>query len=146
MWWERLTCTLLAPLTCTWLLIIVAMLHSISPWIIYFRVGTLYFLTPFTHFSHPASDNHQSVLYISIFVVYFLDPTQREIIRYLSFSVWLISLSIMPSRSMPSMFSQITRFPFLWLNNIPLYTHTHTHTHRHTHSTISLSIHPLMDT
>ena len=64
--------------------------------------------------------------------------------QYLSFSAWVISLSIMPSRSIHVVASVRISF-FLWLNNIRLwysnilyiyilYTHTHTHIHTHTHT------------
>ena len=57
-------------------------------------------------------------------------PQMSEIIWYLSFSSWLISLSIIPSNSRVGFLS------FLWLNSIPLCICT----------TSSLSIHLLMDT
>ena len=37
----------------TILLTMVAMLYITSPWLTYFITGSLYLLTPFTHFSHP---------------------------------------------------------------------------------------------
>ena len=43
-----------------------------------------------------------------------------EITQYLFFSVWLISLSIIPSRSIYAVANGKISF-FLWLNNIPLY-------------------------
>ena len=58
-----------------------------------------------------------------------------NIIQYLSFSVWLISLSIMPIRSIHVAAKGKTSF-FLWLSSIPFYIYT----------TSSLSIHLLMDT
>ena len=77
----------------------------IFPGLIFFVTGGLYLLTTFIHFTHlphPISGNHQSVLCIykldGIFVL-FLDSTLSEIIQYFSFSVWLISLSIIPLRT-----------------------------------------------
>ena len=62
--------------------------------------------TPTPHLLKPlfASCNHQSGLCICKLgdcccCYCFQIPHMREIIQYLSFSVWLISLSIMPSRS-----------------------------------------------
>ena len=47
----------------------------------------------------------------------------------LSFSVWLISLSTIPSH--PSMLLQMAKFhSFLWRNNIPLCMYINTHTYR----------------
>ena len=53
----------------------------------------------FTHPSLPTSDNHQSVLCIYEFRFFFLDSTSNEIKQHLSFSVWLVSFSLMPSWS-----------------------------------------------
>ena len=53
--------------------------------------------------------------------------------------LWLISLSIIGSRSV---LSQMARFLFLWQNNILLHTHTHTHFFFF----FFLSIHPMVDT
>ena len=62
----------------------------------FFTNESLYFLIPFIHFIYPSTilltGNHQSVLYEFCFVVAFIFPC--EIIWYLSFFVWLISLSI----------------------------------------------------
>ena len=73
------------------------------------------------------SDNHQSRLHIyelgfcyCCFVfVCLLRFHPWEITQYLSFSVWFISLSIMPWG--PSMLLQMASFHFLWLNNILLH-------------------------
>ena len=97
---------------------------------------------PFTfliHFSHPlplATTNLFSIsvsLFFLCFVCLYI-PHISEIIQCLFSSVWLISLSIMPSMS--SILSQVIRIhSFVWLNSIPLYRYT----------TTSLSVHPSMD-
>ena len=97
----------------------------------YFVTGSLNLLTPFTHLPTllpSASGNCQSVLYIhELDCFFFKIPHIREIIWYLSFSVWLISLSIVPSRSVHLCCSKCQDFPpFLWLNNISLYIHIYT--------------------
>ena len=51
----------------------------------------------------------------------FLCSYIREIRLYLSFTVWLTSLSIMPSRSIHHMVSYGKIFFLLWLNNISSY-------------------------
>ena len=60
-----------------------------------------------------------SVSQISSFVSFFKTPHISDIIWYLSFSVWLTSLSMIISRSIPVAASGIISF-FLWLSNIPL--------------------------
>ena len=49
-----------------------------------------------------------------------LDSTYNDIIRHLSFSVWLTSLSMTISRSIPVAANGIILF-FLWLSNTPWY-------------------------
>ena len=95
--------------------------------------------TYLTHFAHPlllATTNLFSVS-VSLFFLCFvcLDiPHISEIIQCLSSSVWLISLSIMPSMS--SILSQVIKIhSFVWLNSSPLYRYT----------TTSLSVHPSVD-
>ena len=125
----------------TVLLTIVTTLYTVSPWFIYFITGSLYLWTTFICFSHPthnplASGNLQSVSVYELggFVLLyflFLDSTWKMIL-YLSFPVWLISLSIMPS----SMLSHMEIFlSVLRLNSIEW----------HLYFTFSLSIHPLTD-
>ena len=73
------------------------------------RVDLLYPIHPSP--CHSPSDNHHSVACVYMFVFVWFDhlffclflfifniPHTSEIIQYLSFSVWLISLSIIPSR------------------------------------------------
>ena len=69
------------------------------------------------------------VMYIHLFC--FLDPHKCELIQYLSFSVWLILFSTVPSRSTHVVESGKFLL-LLWLSNIPLCTYIHTHTHTHT--------------
>ena len=74
---------------------------------------------PFDHyfsiFLPPALENHHSTLCFCVWLFYILHIS--DIIQYLSFSVWLISFNIMPSRSI----QVITKSPsYSWLNNIPL--------------------------
>ena len=119
------------------------MLYITPPRLIYFITGSLYVLTPFTHFIYPPPPFWQHPIYslcLSSFFFFLKIPHISKIIQYLSFSAWLISLSIMPSSSM---LLQMARLPsFLWLNNTPLHTHTHTHTYMCVHIFfIHLSIH-----
>ena len=69
------------------------------------------------------------------FVAYFQIPHISDIIQYLSFSVWLISLNIKASRSIHVVANDKIS-SFLWLRSIPLYMY----------ATFSLFIHLLMDT
>ena len=98
------------------LLTLFPMLHITSPWLIYFITGSLYLLVPFPYFAHPPSpcplasvcSLYLCVSFCFMFVrlyiyvngtEYIYIPHISEIIQYLSFSVWLISLSIIPSMS-----------------------------------------------
>ena len=56
----------------------------------------------------------------SVFCFCFLIPQKNEIIQYLSFYFWLISLNIIPSRSSHAVASDMISH-CLWMNNIPLY-------------------------
>ena len=75
---------------------------------------------------------------ILLFFVVLHIPLISEIIWYIFFSVWLISLSIIPSGS--SMFSKMARFHYFYrwvISCYEYYTHTHTHTH-FIHSSVTL--------
>ena len=105
------------------LLAIVIMLYITSQEFIYLIVGSLYLLTAFAHFSscpYLTFRDHQSALYFYEFsFVFKIISHISEIIQYLSYFVWLISLTIMILAS--NMLSQMVGFPyFSWLNNIPL--------------------------
>ena len=94
----------------TVLLTIFSMLCITSLWPLYFITKGLYLLIPFTYFiQHPTSlfsGDHQFVLCIYVcfcFVLFvnlfcFLDFTYK-LDQMVWFSVWLISLRIIPSRS-----------------------------------------------
>ena len=93
------------------------MLYNTFPGIICLITGSVYLLTTFTHFAHPpspASSNHQSILHIYKFE--FKSPHIHEIIQYLYFSVWLISLSVMMLRFIHVGANGKICF-FLWLKN-----------------------------
>ena len=93
--------------TCTTILLtIVTKLYITSPWLIYFITESLSLLTPFYYFptfSVPSpieitilpSVSMSFVLFVHLLIV-----RLSKIIWYLSFSIWLISLSIMPWRSL----------------------------------------------
>ena len=114
MWWEHFKIYSLSNLhvyNTVWLTT-VTMLYIRSLGCIQFVTGSLYPLTSISPFCPPTGPNkHHSTLFlciwISSFFCYFLlaffffleIPHIREIIQYLSFFVWLISLSMMPSRS-----------------------------------------------
>ena len=53
-------------------------------------------LTPCAYHPPPTPGNHRTVFFIHVFVYI---PHISEIIRCLSFSIWFISLSVIPSRS-----------------------------------------------
>ena len=74
------------------------------------------------------SSNHQSVLcvYEIIFLVVFQILHLSETIQYLSFSIWLILVSLMLSKSIYLVTNGRISF-FLWLNNIPLCVYTTFH-------------------
>ena len=86
----------------TVLLTTVTMLYFTSLWLTYFITGSLCLWTPFAHFLQPYAPtygNDQSVLCTTLVVfVFFLDSTYKRDHTIFIF-LWLISLSIMPSRS-----------------------------------------------
>ena len=65
----------------------------------------------------------------SLFCFCFLIPQKNEIIQYLSFYFWLISLNIIPSRSSHAVASDMISH-CLWMNNIPLYNVQYLHIQR----------------
>ena len=95
-------------------------LHPRNVFILKLKVSNLWPTLP--HFFHPSvPGNHHSTVSMSLM---FLASIYKWDHKYLSFSVWLISLSKMPSRSMHTgTYGRISFFS--WLNNILLlYTHT----------------------
>ena len=64
----------------------------------------------------------QSVLcfYELVWLVCFYLTCISEVIWYLSFSIWLISISIVMSGSIHVVINDIFHF-FIWLNNVPLW-------------------------
>ena len=84
-------------------------------WLIYFVTESLYLLGSLTYFSPPLTPFPLAttcffsvsitlflfgyVFLIFLFVLFFKIPHISEIMHYLCFSVWLISLYIIPSRS-----------------------------------------------
>ena len=107
------------------LLPLVAILYITSLGLVYLITGSLYLLTLFTDFTypHPNSGNHQSVLCICepevLLLLLFLKSMYHKIIWYLSFSVWLMSFNIVPSRCIYIITKGKTSFS-LWLNHAPL--------------------------
>lgn len=87
------------------LLTIVTVLDITSPeliYLIYLVTESLYFLTNFIQFpSHlPLESTSLLCLYVCLcFFFFFKILCIREIIQYLSFSIWFVSLSIISSRS-----------------------------------------------
>ena len=150
-----------------WLYFLCFTLHPL--WPIYFITGSPNLLNPFTYFTHsptptPLATTSSPHLWIYFFFVHlfcFLDSTHKWMIWYLSLYVWLISLSIIPFRSIHVVTNgKISFFFYVWVYPIVcmyeymyvckcvcvcVYKCTHTHTHTHTHTISSLSIHPLMD-
>ena len=114
--------------------------YTLHPHDIYFITGSLYLLTPFTHFAHPLppplplATTHLFCVSVSLVWVLVVNSTYKRDHTVFVF-LWLISLSIMPSRSIHV--ARVGKISFfLWLNNIPLWcvcvcvcvcvcTHTH---------------------
>ena len=83
--------------------------------------GSLYSLIYSSSFPRPtASGNHHSTLFLWVWLL--LVPHVSENIC-LSFFVWLILLSMLPSKSIRLVTKGRTFF-FLWLNNIPFYVYS----------------------
>ena len=117
--------------TCdTVLLAIVIMLYIISPWPTYFITEVCYLFDPLSSIypTPPSisptttSGNHYSVLclyelgVLGLCCCCFNSPCISEIIQYLSSSDWLISLTIMPSRSIHIITnSKILCFLWYWI-------------------------------
>ena len=84
--------------------------------------------------------------YFEFYFFFFLIHSTYKWNHLVCFFLWLISLSIIPSRVFHVLKNDKISF-FLYMSNIPLWvlhthTHTHTHTHAHTHThTHTLSIH-----
>lgn len=112
---------------CNPVLTIVTVLYIVSPWVTHCITGNSCCLNLFTHLPPPQTCLHQpqattdlfsvsrsSVLFVCVFQI----PDISEIIQCLSFSVWHISLSIIPSRSIHVADDKISFF--LRLDNIPV--------------------------
>ena len=116
------------PLQHTAVLVILIMLHLTSLVFIYLIAGSLYLLTTFFQIPLPqpsTSGNHRSDLFFCEFGFFNLITHISEIIQYLSFSVWLISLTIISSLSICVVANgNISFHSFLWLHCIPLYIYT----------------------
>ena len=125
------------------------MLYIKSLELILLMIGSLYHLTNIS-FLPPLSP--WQPLFYSLFLSF---PFQNsiyisDIIQYLYFSVWLISLSIVLSgypccqKCLDFLLSMAeSSYSIVCVFN---YTHTHTHTHTHIFTTFSLLINILMDT
>ena len=103
----------------TVLITITARLYIMSPWHSFYNSKFIPFypLHPFGPSSHPLATTNCSLYLWACFV--FCISHISEIIQYLSFSVWLMSLTIMPSRLIQAVTNDRI-FSFLWLNNTPL--------------------------
>lgn len=93
---------------------------------------------------HPFDKCHFVLCYLWVwfcFCFFFNILYISEIMPYLSFSVWLDLASYPPG---PSMWSQMARLPFWWLNNIPVCVcggGVHTHRTEYTQSTHTVHTH-----
>lgn len=112
--------------------VMLLMLCVISQWFINFVMNFVP-MNPFHLFHQPLNPFSPlattSLLFISLNLFYFVCPfplvldSAHEIIQPLSFSVWFISLSIIPSKSTHVI--KMTRFySFLCLSNSPLCIYT----------------------
>ena len=96
LWWELLRFTLLATSHMQYSIPMVTMLYIISPGLMHFITGSLC-LHPLYPICPPLTPCIWQPPYI--FTSNFFYSTYKEIIWYLSFSIWLISHRKMPSRS-----------------------------------------------
>ena len=104
------------------------MLHITFPGLIYFISGSVYLpLDPFTHFAPWPSGNHQagSLSLCTLFFFFFKISHMSEVVKYLSFFIDLFHLAQCPHG--PSLFLQMIRLPFLWLNNILYFLYSFIH-------------------
>ena len=104
---------------------------TLHPWFIHFTGASMYLPTPFPHFAHsqhPTPHKHHSFLWMHEFGEFcsfvFYIPYVSETIWYLSFSVWLISLSIIPSKSIHAANGTISFFFSLMAESYSLYIYT----------------------
>ena len=110
-------------------------LYILYPWLIYLAAGSLCLLISLTYFSLPplptsplattclfSASVTLFLFYVCLLTCVFFLKIQHisEIIQFLSFSVWLISLSIIPYRSIHVVRNGKISF-FLWLSSIPFY-------------------------
>ena len=99
------------------LLILVVMLYIPSPLLTYLISGNLYLLIPFTCLTHPFPLWQPPIwsLYLWVcFVCILRIPHIGEIILHLFVFVWLISFSLMPSKSIHIVTNGKISF-FIWL-------------------------------
>ena len=136
-WWELLSFTLTHSHTRNTSIINCS--HRVARevlWLTDFITEVCTFWCSFTNFIHvrtPASVSQQSVLCIDglglvgLCGCLFWESTQSEIVWYLSFSAWLTSLWITPTRSIHVVANGKILFYFLLLNNGPhcLYSFMH---------------------
>ena len=105
----------------TLLLTVFPMLYTSSQWLIYFITGNLCLLISLTYFTNPPL--HPSPLattcMFSVSMTLFLFCYVCSLVLFFVFSAWLISLSIMPSRSIHVVKNGKTSFS-LRFSNIPL--------------------------
>ena len=125
----------------TLLLTIFPVVYITSPWLVCFITDSLYFLIPFTYFTQSStpfpSGNHQFVLDIYDSASVLSDPffcffqiPHTSVLWYLSPSVWLISLSMILSRSthvlangkisfffMASLYVLPTQWTWVWVDS-----------------------------
>ena len=115
LWWELVRIIFSKFQICNTVLTIVTMLYIASPWLMYFVIGILNLLTPFTHFIPPYFWQPPiSSIYDRFFFFLSFHTENHTVFVFL----WLISFS--PQG--PFMLSQMVSFHyFIWLNNIPLY-------------------------
>ena len=131
------------------------MLYNISWMFIYFIHSTSYLLIPYPNLAHLSSHSKLVITglfstsmslfllcYIHSFI--FCIPHMNDIIQYLSFFVWLISLSIIFSKSIHIASNGRISF-FLCLSNILLcvYININIYIYIYIYTTSSLSTHML---
>ena len=99
-------------------IIAVTTVHITLSWHIHFITWSVCLLTFFTHLTHSPSAISENYQLVSVSTISCLDLHVNKIMQYLSFSVQLISLSIVFWKFIHDVADG--KISFLWLNNIPL--------------------------
>lgn len=126
----------------TVLITTVTMLYSTSPWLTCFVTGRLYLLAHFIHFAHSLllliACTYKLVFYFIWFIHLFTFDSMYKWHHRLSFSIWFISRSIVPSSLYLLLQMAISFFLYGWISVV--------YAHHVPYTIFSLSIRRLMGT